>query len=73
MQEKIGIAAGQVWQYLSKSSAPVNISDLPKKVNMSTPMAYQALGWLAREGKISYQQKDRQTMICLISSECGSE
>jgi len=71
MQEKIGKAAGQIWQYLSKNSAPVNISDLPKKVNMTSQITYQALGWLAREGKIVYQEQGRQVMVCLAPSQCS--
>lgn len=70
MQEKIGIAAGQIWKVLSGAKGPVNITDIPKKTKLSSQLAYQGLGWLAREGKVYYQQKGRSIYVCLSSAEC---
>ena len=69
MQEKIGSAAGQIWKMLASSKTPVNITDIPKKTKLSSQIAYQGLGWLAREGKVGYQQKGRSIYVCLNSSE----
>lgn len=70
MQEKIGSAAGQIWEILSNSKNAVNIADIPKKSKLSTQLAYQGLGWLAREGKLEYHQKGRSIYVGLASSEC---
>jgi len=70
MTEKIGQAAGVVWHTLADSANPINITELPKKSKLSAPLAYQGLGWLAREGKIQYQQQGRKTFVCLFSTEC---
>lgn len=71
MVEQIGQAAGQVWQMLSKSKEPVNITDVPKKTKLTSQIAYQGMGWLAREGKLQYQQKGRSIYVCLASVECA--
>ena len=70
MQEKIGSAAGQIWEMLSRSKSAVNIADIPKKTKLTSQLAYQGLGWLAREGKLEYQQKGRSIYVGLASSEC---
>jgi len=70
MQDKIGEAAGQVWSVLAKSKTPVNVSDLPKLANLKTHLAYQGLGWLAREGKVAYQTKGQKTTVSLCHAEC---
>ena len=69
MQEKVGSAAGQIWKMLANSKTPVNITDVPKKTNLTSQLAYQGLGWLAREGKLEYQQKGRSIYVCLSSVE----
>ena len=70
MDERIGQAAGAVWHTLANISEPINITDIPKKSKLSAPLAYQGLGWLAREGKIQYQQRGRTTLVCLAGAEC---
>jgi hypothetical protein len=69
MVETIGQAAGQVWQMLSKASNPVNITDVPKKTKLTTQLAYQGMGWLAREGKLEYTQKGRSIYVNLTTAE----
>ena len=72
MQETIGNAAGQVWEILSQKDSPVNVADLPKLTKLKAPVAYQALGWLAREGKIEYSQKGSKTFLSLTPADCWS-
>ena len=70
MEETIGQAAGQIWQLLSKRKNPVNIADIAKLTKLKTQVAYQGLGWLAREGKITYQTKGAKTSVSLASAGC---
>lgn len=69
MQDKIGSAAGQIWKMLATAKTPVNITDIPKRTNLPAQIAFQGLGWLAREGKLEYQQKGRSIYVGLCSSE----
>ncbi len=66
MIETIGEAAGQVWTILSQAEGPVGLTEVPKRAKLKTPIAYQALGWLAREGKVEYRSKGRKTEVVLM-------
>jgi len=68
LKKKIGETAGSIWSVL-KERDRVAISSLPGIVNENTSIVNQALGWLAREGKIDYQQDGRKTLISLAKSE----
>lgn len=68
--EKIGQAAGQIWHLLSTAQDKVNIADIPKQTKLTVQVAYQGLGWLAREGKIEYEKKGRTIYVSLAPSEC---
>ncbi len=70
MEERIGQAAGQIWQALVEAKKPVNITDLGKLTKLKTQIAYQGLGWLAKEGKIVYQTKGTKTSVSLAPAEC---
>ena len=70
MEEKIGHAAGQIWEALAGRKNPVSVSDLPKLTKLKTQLAYQALGWLAREGKIAYHTSGAKTTVALAAVEC---
>ena len=68
MIETIGEAAGRVWTTLSKAKGPVGVTEVPKRAHLKTPIAYQALGWLAREGKVEYRSKGRKTEVVLMDA-----
>ncbi len=70
MEERIGQAAGQIWQVLVEAKKPVNITELAKLTKLKTQTAYQGLGWLAREGKIVYQTKGTKTSVSLAPAQC---
>jgi len=68
LKKKIGKTAGIIWAIL-KERNKVAISSLPGILNENSSLVNQALGWLAREGKIEYQQEGRKTLISLAESE----
>jgi len=68
LKKKIGETAGCIWAIL-KERDKVAISSLPSVLNENSTIVNQALGWLAREGKIDYQQEGRKTLISLAESE----
>ena len=68
MKEKVGEAAGKIWKLLKKKE-DVNIAELPKLLNEKSAIVYQAIGWLAREGKIEYRTAAAKTFISLSDIE----
>lgn len=70
MEETIGQAAGQIWEALQSSNQPVNITEVAKMTKLKTQIAYQGLGWLAREGKVSYHTNGAKTLVSLVGIEC---
>ncbi len=72
MNEIIGKAAGQIWHYLADNNAPISIASLAKKTELSSTMATMAVGWLAKEGKLVFEEKGKQMLVSLCPSEvCG--
>lgn len=67
-RELIGEAAGRVWETLEAKNE-VGILQLPKILKMKTDITYQALGWLAREDKITYHNRGGKIYISLSESE----
>ena len=55
MKEKIGNNAGLVWSALAGSSA-VNLKDVKKQTKLTEKDLYAALGWLAREEKVTFSE-----------------
>ena len=68
MKEKVIEAAGKTWKALGEKGE-ININLLPKTVNEDEAIVYQALGWLAREDKINYTTKNKQTFVSLVEVE----
>jgi len=52
MNENVGLSAGQLWKALEKSS-PLSVTELKAKTNLDQDMVMLALGWLAREDKVT--------------------
>jgi hypothetical protein len=70
MHDKIGQAAGQIWQILAKSKEPITLATLPKRADVNAQLAQMALGWLAREGKVKLEEKGKIVFVSLSPSEC---
>ncbi len=68
MKEKIIETAGKTWKALGQKGELL-LEQLPKAVNVDEATSYQALGWLAREDKINYSIKNKQTFVSLVDSE----
>ena len=64
-KEQIGINAGIVWDSLSKSGTN-SIKDLRKVTKLKEKDLYAALGWLAREGKIAFNELETDIEVALI-------
>ena len=62
MEERIAECAKRIWVLLDKTPE-VNILRLSELLGERNVITYQALGWLARDGKIHYAQKGTQVII----------
>lgn len=68
MKEKVSKTAGKIWKLL-REKEQISISQIPKAIEEKNVIAYQALGWLAREDKIVYHVKANRTLISLTEAE----
>lgn len=62
--ESIGENAGRVWKVLHELGQ-VSLSSLKQNAELSDKDVYMSLGWLAREGKISFVSKGNQQLVGL--------
>jgi len=58
---KIGETAGHLRQFLAQHG-PVNLPDLPDKINRDPYLAILSTGWLAKENKVSIDPDKGQTV-----------
>lgn len=64
----IGDTAGLVWQFLN-TNEPTSISKLVKSLDAPRDVTLQAVGWLAREGKLEFIEAKRGKLITLAAHE----
>jgi hypothetical protein len=64
---RIGETAGRVWQMLS-DNGPTTMAKLAKAVGEPRDIVMQAVGWLAREGKIAIDDNHRTPMVSLCEN-----
>jgi hypothetical protein len=62
--EQVGETAGAVWRVLAEKG-PLSASKLVKEVDAPRDLVMQALGWLAREDKISIDGESRGRTVSL--------
>ncbi len=70
MVERIGMTAGKVWQVL-KNQDEADVRRLPRMLEEKPMVVTQALGWLAREGKLEYREQGGRTFVALTPAERG--
>jgi hypothetical protein len=68
MKTRIGEMAGRVWKVLGEKEA-IAVSRLPQILKEKGEIVYQALGWLAKEGKVDFHKKEGKTFVSLSSEE----
>lgn len=61
---KIGHDANKVLQTINLKKQ-LKISDLKKLTSIDIKDLYLALGWLAKENKVYFSEKDRELEVCL--------
>jgi len=64
LNEKIGINAGTVWSALADGE--LNVKAVKKATKLTEKDINLALGWLAREGKISFNEVEGELFVALV-------
>lgn len=64
-KNKINHNAGKIWQTIIKNQN-IKISDLKKLTQLDIKDLYLALGWLAKDNKVYFSQKERELEVCLM-------
>lgn len=64
LEQEIGQAAGRIWETLY-ANGPMPKSRIPKAAGLSPQLANMAIGWLAREGKLTLQKEKMADLIVL--------
>ena len=64
MEAEIGEAAGKVWQALH-AGGPLSRPKVAKATGLSAELVNQAVGWLAREGKLVVEKKKKSEFLGL--------
>jgi hypothetical protein len=62
--DQIGEVAGQIWHALH-THGPLSLTRLVKDVDAPRDVVMQAIGWLAREEKISIDEEARSKVVSL--------
>ncbi len=68
MKREIIKTAGKIWEALREKDR-LTITQLPRGLKVPSVVAYQALGWLAREDKIEYHKKGDKVFVSLTAAE----
>ena len=62
MVEKIGMDAGKEWTKLDKKGR-MNVRDLRNAIKLTERDTFLALGWLAKEGKVTIEKDGRDFYV----------
>ena len=60
--EHIGKVAGMIWHHLESGGA-IPVNRLVKEIDAPRDAVMQGMGWLAREGKIRFAERQRSRWI----------
>lgn len=74
MLEEIGITAGEIWHYLDEYDE-ASVGKLTQELKKTERQISLGIGWLAREGKLKIEKRNRATYFMLnsVSASGGEE
>ena len=64
MKEKIGSDAGLIWSVLAEKGTK-KVKDLKRLTKLTDKEIYAAMGWLAREEKLIFDQQEEDIYLSL--------
>lgn len=64
MLESMGMAAGELWQFLN-TNGQSSVAKVMKESELDTKSLQRAIGWLAKEDKLLVTTKGRTELLSL--------
>ena len=64
MKDDIGKVAGEIWHYLAENGE-TTVSKLIRELDEKERMTLMGIGWLAREGNLAFEHRNRSTYLSL--------
>jgi hypothetical protein len=68
LNDKVGEVAGRVWRQL-RTHGPQSPGSIARSIGRSEVEVWQAIGWLAREGKVRGDIADKDGRVALVEQE----
>ena len=59
---EIGHTAGRIWKFLDEHGA-TSLAKLAKELEQPRDVVMQGVGWLAREGKVEFEENSRRARV----------
>ena len=72
MLESIGSVAGAIWHYLENNDE-ATLTKLTREIGENERKVLMGVGWLAREGKLDFEQRKQGTYITLKTQQPDAE
>ena len=72
MLESIGSVAGAIWHYLEDNNE-ATVTKLTREIGKNERTVLMGVGWLAREGKLDFEQRKQGTYITLKTQKSNAE
>ncbi len=72
MLESIGSIAGAIWHYLEDNNE-ATLTKLTREIGENERKVLMGVGWLAREGKLDFEQRKQGTYITLKTQQPDAE
>jgi len=74
MEELIGETAGKIYRcLLSDPGKPLPLSQVRRLIGGRTLVFHMAIGWLARENKLSFSARGRAELVALNNTDNVAE
>ena len=67
-EEAIGKAAGDIWKLLAEQG-PIPFRELARSLDEDRDLVAMAVGWLARENKLSFKANGKELILALKEHE----
>jgi hypothetical protein len=62
--EQIGLTAGEIWRLL-ENRGPLTFTELVRETGAPRDLVMQAIGWLAREDQLVFEDSGRRRLVLL--------
>ncbi len=67
LNQSVGENAGRIWKVLNEKG-PLVVSGIKKATGLDDKNTYMAIGWLAKEGKLKFENKQGLMFMSLSGS-----